>query len=48
MKFNKIKASEEWGSRKQPGTHLVTSGVINPSRDGVISGQMTFPPCSLL
>lgn len=56
MKFNRIKArSEMRNSKRQPGTHVVISGVINTSGNGVASGQVAFPslgmlsvPCSLL
>lgn len=49
MKFNRKKARNEGGnSRKPPGTHLVTSGVINTSEDGAVSGQVTLPSLGML
>lgn len=55
-KFSRTKArSEERNSKRQSGTQMITSGVINTSRNRVANGQVAFPslgmlsvPCNLL
>ena len=42
--------SQKWGEKfqKASSTHLVISGVINTSRNGVTSGQVAFPSLGML